>query len=64
MAVTIPVEKVEPGDRAVLWVVDAPQAVYIKAITESESGRTFLVSHAGAPIEVHVPYGHTVDLAC
>lgn len=62
----IPVESVERGDQVVLWLEGAPRAVVVKEITEGVTIRTFLVSyeHEGAPYELSVQRGHTVDLAC
>lgn len=64
MVMSIPVEKVEKGDRIEVWLEDAPKVVVVGEITEGVTIRTFQVSHSGAAIELNIQRGHTVNLTC
>ncbi|KZN20475.1 MULTISPECIES: hypothetical protein [Pseudomonas] len=64
MAMSIPVEAVEKGDRLVLWFANAPRAVVVRDISVGMAVRTFQVSHEGSSVELSVQHGHTVDLTC
>jgi hypothetical protein len=66
MARPFAVEKIETGDRAVLWFqgAPAPVTVIVDQIEEGKVSRTLKCSHEGVPFELIVPHGHTVDLVC
>ena len=60
------VENVEAGDNAVVWfqAASAPEAVVVCRITEAVTFRTLHCNLNGQPLEISVPRGHTIDLAC
>jgi TusA-related sulfurtransferase len=64
MAMSIAVEKIEKHDQILVWLDNAPAVVVVTNIAEGKTVRTFQVSREGAPFELNVPRGQTVDLAC
>jgi len=66
MARPFPVEKIEKGDRAVLWFqgTNAPVTVIVDQIDEGTASRTLKCTYEGVPFDLTVPHGHTVDLVC
>lgn len=66
MARPFPVEQIEVGDRTVIWFTGhpAPVVMPVEQITVMSSCRALHYNLATEPLEIIVPNGQTVDLAC
>lgn len=66
MSKPIAVEQVAVHDRIVVWFkeADSPEVLVVSKIVPGQCSTTLHVCHEGQPIQITVPKGHTVDIAC